>query len=204
MHRPTFLLSALVATIAASTAGTAAAGQLTNDEPQPIPITAADRLAIDATPVAPTETTFRYRGSDIPTAEAARRDLACIERNGQTTCYDTEAEMEGLARAADHGGDPLSIWEHSSYHGWRVDTSTSCVWYDLPDGYSDQASSVKTGSHYGILAEHTGGRGAHLGLTSHTDEAHLSHHSYLKCGPPLGCEYAEWNDEASSRQRRGC
>jgi hypothetical protein len=236
LHRRRFLVPVVVALVTAGAAtGTVLAHHAAGDPP-PLVLSGADQQRLDAAPVAPMEKMFRFRRADIPTAEAARRDLACVERRGQTTCYASEAEMErverlrpsaerhtlshasmksrgrasakprgGLrTRAANHGGNPMSIWEHSGFHGWRVDTNTSCQWFNLPDGYSDQSSSVRTGGHYGYLAEHTGGGGAVIGWSAHSDVTHLSSYAFWKCGVPLGCEYKSWNDEASSRKRAGC
>lgn len=166
-----------------------------------MPIGAAEQKKIDGAAVAPTETMFRYRGRDIPTAVAALQDLACIERGGQTTCYGSEAAMERAehlvpmrerhvlargasaqrpshheqrqrVRAANHGGNPLSIWEHADFHGWRIDTTTTCQWYNLPDGYNDEASSLNTGSHTGVVARHTCGARASISSSTPTLTCH--------------------------------
>ncbi len=59
----------------------------------PAPL-AADELSTKNGPVAPSERRFRYRDGTIDSDEAARRGLACIEKQMRTTCYDSEAEME--------------------------------------------------------------------------------------------------------------
>ncbi len=167
-------------------------------------------------PAAPTEETFTYGDKEISPSEAATKDLACLEESFETTCYRNETELEraeGLissrerrsvstevrygkarkptrrksARAANHGGNPQSIWENSGYGGWRLDRNSSCHWHGMPGAYNDNASSANMGSHTGIIAANANGGGNTQQWNAYTAVFQLY-----------------WNDTASSSYRYGC
>jgi hypothetical protein len=213
-------------TVAASSSRPQERPPLPADAPRPRIPSAAETQAADLAPVAPDETSFSYHGGTISADDAASRDLQCFERHSKTTCYDTARELEAAenaalsasaarrvgskrvrARAANHGGSPMSVYENSGFNsptsGWRVDAYTSCNWYNLTGGYNDHASSVSTGSHTGLLSIDNDGVGDRLEWSAYTDIAHLTDYSWQHCDW-LGCYWDSWNDNASSRYRRGC
>lgn len=212
-------LTVLGAAVVGVMLGTTAFAQESGEPlPKPLP---ADEVAAINSPVAPTETRFKYKNGTIAVNEAARRDMACIEKRGRHKCYDTEAQMEsaeGLtpvvrsrasssrakgkagsrtrarARAAHHGA-VMSIWEHSDYHGWRVDTQTCDLWFNLTGGYNDNASSLKTGDHTGYISVHNGGIGQRLGWAPRHIIPHLSVYKLSDLAD------GDWDNDASSRRR---
>lgn len=93
--------------------------------------------------------------------------------------------------ASNHTGTsgPLSLWRDSPPGGWRVDTYSSCQWFDLPGSYGGNTSYANTGAHSAQLATGYGGGGyrAVLGST-------YTNYDLVALG---------WNDAAYSRARGG-
>jgi hypothetical protein len=79
-------------------------------------------------------------------------------------------------------------------HGWRVDTTTCDVWFDLQGGYNDNASSMITPSNtLGRIADNSDGSGDKLGATN---TAYYALSQYTR-----NFGFSTFNDMASARRR---
>lgn len=116
-------------------------------------------------------------GSDGVVASAARKIL--------------RRHKHRSGRAANHTGTsgPLSLWRDSPPGGWRVDTYSSCTWFDLPGSYNNATSYSNSGAHTAALADLEGGRGYRAWMS-----ATYTNYDWV---------YWQWNDVASSRARGG-
>ncbi len=87
-------------------------------------------------------------GSDGVVASAARKLLG-RHRHG---------------RVANHTGTsgPLSLWGDSPPGGWRIDTYSSCTWFNLTGSYDNATSYMATGVHTAQLSIYSGGAGGRL------------------------------------------
>lgn len=122
-------------------------------------------------------------GSDGVVASAARKILRRHKH--------MRRHKHKSGRSANHTGTsgPLSLWRDSPPGGWRVDTYSSCTWFDLPGSYNNATSYSNSGAHTAALADGYGGAGYRAWM-SYT----YTNYDWV---------YWQWNDVASSRARGG-